>query len=95
MSFRFYSNMVSEASKKFAAGAFITGLMLIGFGILIIVMKDIFAMLAAGIFFIAGIGCAWTAVKVYFGQRRFSRMAEDEPTTGRENVRIHQEHIDV
>jgi hypothetical protein len=87
MSFRFYSNLVSQASKNIAGGIFTLGLFLIGVAFLIFVLKDLFAFLAAGIFFIAGLGCAGTAIKIFFAQRRFEKQNR-EPEVYRENVRI-------
>ena len=89
MSFRFYSNTVSQASRAFAGGAFITGLLLMGFGTIILALPEIFAFLAAAVFFIAGFGCTVTAVKIFLAQRRFNNMASDDSQEHRENVRIH------
>jgi len=93
MSFRFYSNAVSQASRNFAAGLFITGLLLIGFGFLVYVLKDLFAILFAAVFCIAGVGCGITALKIFLFQRRIDQADPSEPY--RENVRIHiEEHRD-
>ena len=93
MAFRFYSNMLSQASKNFAAGMFITGLMLIGFGFLIFVLRDLFAILAAVIFFIAGIGCGVTAVKVLWGLHKMNK--RNDVTGYRRNVDIRVEDEDI
>ncbi len=90
MGFGFYSNMVSQASRGVAKGMFITGLLLVGFGVLILAMPAVFALLAAMAFFIAGVGCAWTAVRIYLAQRHIDRMMQ-EPDDGRINVRIHHD----
>lgn len=90
MSFRFYSNMVSQASKNVATGIFTVGLLLIGFGVLIIAFSDIFAILAAAVFFFVGLGCAVTAVKIYWAQRKFDKRVNDSQPY-RENVQIHIE----
>jgi tellurite resistance protein TehA-like permease len=93
MSFRFYSNAVSQASRNFAAGLFIVGLLLIGFGFLVYVLKDLFAILFAAVFCIAGVGCGITALKIFLFQRKLDQANLDEPY--RENVRIHlKEHRD-
>ena len=93
MSFRFYTNAVSQASRNFAAGLFIVGLLLIGFGFLVYILKELFALLAAGVFVIAGLGCGITALKIYLFQRRIDQSAPNDPH--RENVRIHiEEHRD-
>ena len=90
MNFRFYANAISQASRKVASGIFIVGLVLIGFGGIILALPEIFAFLAAAVFFIVGIGCAITAVKIFWAQRRFNKMTDDSHPY-RENVDIHSE----
>ena len=93
MSFRFYSNAVSQASRNFASGLFIVGLLLIGFGFLVYILRELFAILFAAVFVIAGAGCGITALKIYLFQRRIDRSNPGDPY--RENVRIHvEEHHD-
>ena len=89
MSFRFYTNAISQASRNFAAGLFITGLLLIGFGFLVYILRDLFAVLASIVFFVAGVGCGITAFKIFLMQRRLDRKNPAEPY--RENVQIHIE----
>ncbi len=91
MSFRLYRNMVSQASRNFAAGLFVVGLMLVGFGFLVYVLRDLFAVLAAIVFFVAGIGCAITAVKIFWAQHKLDKATSDESGPYRKNVRIHKE----
>jgi hypothetical protein len=92
MSFRFYTNVISQASRNFAAGLFITGLLLIGFGFLIYVLRELFAILFAILFCVAGIGCGMTAIKIFLAQRKVDKMDSDEGMTDyRRNVRIHSE----
>ena len=89
MRFRFYTNTVSQASRAFAAGTFITGLLLLGFGTIIVALPKIFAYLFGGVFFIAGLGCMLTAVKIFIAQRKLNKMtSEENPAEYRENVRI-------
>ena len=95
MSFRFYSNAVSQASRTVAAGTFVIGLLLIGFGTIIVALPEIFAYLFGGVFVFAGIGCAITAVKILLAQRRFDKMASDNSQDHRENVRIHTDEQDA
>ena len=91
MSFRFYSNAISQASRNFAAGLFIVGLLLIGFGFLVYILRDLFAILFAVVFCIAGVGCGITAFKIFLFQRKLDRVDQSEPY--RDNVRIHiEEH---
>ncbi len=94
MSFRFYTNAISQASRNFAAGLFITGLLLIGFGFLVYILRDLFAVLAAIVFFVAGIGCGITAVKIFWAQRKLDKINSSDPQGYRENVQIHIEHHD-
>jgi hypothetical protein len=89
MSFRFYTNAVSQASRTVAAGTFVIGLLLIGFGTIIVALPEIFAYLFGGVFVFAGIGCGITAVKIFLAQRRLNNMASDDSQEHRENVRIH------
>jgi len=96
MSFRFYSNMMSQASHNFAKGLFVTGLLLIGFGFLVFVLRDLFAFLAAGLFIFAGAGCGATAIKIWFSQRRIDKAMRHGEQEYRDNVRIHiKEPYDV
>ncbi|MBL7153853.1 MAG: hypothetical protein ISS79_09055 [Phycisphaerae bacterium] len=94
MSFRFYTNAVSQASRAFAAGTFITGLLLIGFGTIILALPKIFAYLFAAVFFFAGIGCAITAVKIFLALRKLNNIASDNSQDHRVNVRIHADEQD-
>ena len=89
--FRFYTNAISQASKGIAKGILTTGLGLVGFGILILVLPALFALLAAAVFFIVGAGCVWTAVKIFLTQRQINKMNSGDSEVYRENVRIHIE----
>jgi hypothetical protein len=91
MSFRFYTNAVSQASRRFAAGAFIVGLLLMSFAAIILALPAIFAFLAALVLFIGGIGCAITAVKIFLAQRNLDKMQSDDSQGYRKNVHIHGE----
>jgi membrane protein implicated in regulation of membrane protease activity len=91
MNFRFYTNAISQASKRVAAGIFTVGLMLIGFGVIIIALPEIFAFLAAAVFFFVGLGCAITAVKIFLAQRKFDKINNDDSQSYRGNVHIHIE----
>lgn len=96
MSFRFYSNAVSKASRAFAAGTFIMGLLLIGFGFMIYLLPELFATLFAVVFCISGVGCGITAVKIFLAQKKFDDMNSDDSKDYRRNVQIHgEEHYDA
>lgn len=91
MPFRFYSNMLSQASRSLASGILVVGLLLIGFGTLILALPELFAFLAAAVFFVAGAGCAIVAIKIFWMQRRLDRFAssDKDEDAHRINVRIH------
>lgn len=90
MALRFYTNMLSHASRTVASSVLVVGLLLIGFGMLIAALPELFAYLAAAVFFVAGIGCAIFAVKIFWMQRRLNRFAaQNEQDVHRRNVRIH------
>ena len=88
MVFRYYSNFVSHASKSFAIGTFIIALLLIGFGVVILAFPEVFAFLAAFLFFVMGIGCVGTAIKIYMMHRRLGGMDSNDLNSYRKNVRI-------
>jgi len=94
MIFRFYTSTISRASRTFAAGMFVVGLLLIGFGLLIYVLPRLFATLAAIVFFVAGAGCAATAVRIFLAQRQLDKATRDETELYRDNVRIHIDDMD-
>ena len=89
MVFRVYSNAVSQATRGIATGILVVGLLLVGFGMLILAMPEVFAFLAACIFFMAGSGCALTAVEIYLAQRSMHQADAQDGTGYRSNVRIH------
>jgi len=95
MPFRFYTNILSQASRSVASGIMVVGLLLIGFGVIIVALPEFFAYLAALVFFIAGVGCAATALKIFWAQRQIDRLNADDLDVYRKNVRIHTgEHYD-
>jgi hypothetical protein len=95
MPFRFYTNVLSQASRSVASGIMVVGLLLIGFGVVIIALPQLFAYLAAMVFFVAGLGCAGTAIKIFWTQRRIDRLNADDLDVYRKNVRIHTgDHFD-
>jgi len=84
--------MLSQASRTLAASILMVGLLLIGFGMLIMALPELFAFLAAAVFFIAGVACAITALKIFWAQRRFNKqMSHDHDDAYRENVVIHRD----
>jgi len=94
MVFRTYSNTISQASKAMAKGVFVVGLLLIGFGMLILALPEVFVFLAAGVFFFFGLGCIVTAIKITWAQRALHQAMQSPPDEPfRENVRVHQTNI--
>jgi hypothetical protein len=94
MVFRTYTQTLTQASKAMAKGVFVVGLLLIGFGMLIVALPEVFVFLAAGVFFLFGFGCVVTAVKIYWAQRSLQRSMHASPEEPfRENVRVHQTQI--
>ena len=87
--FRYYTNMVSQASRTAAAGIFSVGLLLIGFGFLIYLLPKFFATLAAIVFVAAGSACSATALKIFLAQRKLNKFASDASDAYRKKVRIH------
>ena len=94
MNFRLYTNAISQASRGVAAGIFIVGLVLIGFGFMIYLLPKFFATLAAIVFFVAGLGCGITAVKIFLALRRLDKINSDDSQVYRKNVQIHTEDGD-
>ena len=96
MVMRFYSSAVSQASRTVASAIMVVGFLLVGFGVLIFALPKLFAFLAAVMFFVAGIGCFGTAVKIFWAQHHIDQYSEESPQVYRQNVRIHSEqHDDV
>jgi len=95
MSFRFYTNGISQVSRAAAAGIFILGLLLVGFALLIYALPKFFATLAAIVFFVTGLGCGITAVKIFLAQRKLDKLGSDDSDAYRKNVQIHiEEHYE-
>lgn len=89
MSFRFYSNMLSQASRSVASGILVVGLLLIGFGTLILALPELFAFLAAAVFFFTGAGCAIVAIKIFWAQRRLDRFVSSNDGSDATRINVH------
>lgn len=87
--FRFFvqGNPLSEAAKSLAKGSLVLGLFLIGIGLLVFILRDIFAFIAAAVFFIAGFSAIGYAVRLFVLQRKMKK----SDGVYRENVEIHYE----
>ncbi len=89
--FRFFmQDGVSRATKGIAKGSFFFGLVLIGFGMLVFVLRDIFALLAAAIFFVSGFSAICYGCKLFWAARKFNHASGENAY--RENVQIHEHH---
>ncbi len=95
MAFRFYSNQLSQATRGVAGWIFMAGLFLVGFGLLVILLQDVFVFIAAGMFFLFGFSVMVYAVKLYLAARRMGKSVGDEGAEAyRENVKGRIEHRD-
>jgi protein-S-isoprenylcysteine O-methyltransferase Ste14 len=80
--------MISQTSRAFAAGVFIVGLVLMGFGFMIFLLPRFFATLAALVFFVAGLVCAATSTRIFMAQRKLDQMSNEDSAAYRSNVRV-------
>ncbi len=82
----FFSNTsFRQTGRVLAGGALATGLLLIGFGLLVFILRDLFAFLAAAVFIAAGFSAIGYAVRMYW----LTRQIEKDRRASRENVQIH------
>lgn len=79
---------MSQASRTLAAGVFIVGLVLVGFGFMIFLLPRFFATLAAIVFCVTGIGCAITSIKMFIAQHKLDQMQQDDSVAYRRNVQV-------
>ncbi|MBN1786787.1 MAG: hypothetical protein JW806_00145 [Sedimentisphaerales bacterium] len=91
MLFNFYSNSFNEISKTYAKGLLIIGLLLIGFGILVWIFKEILAGVAAAIFFVVGFLCCFNAVRIFLGTIHAGQEQSNDCRSDNVRVRIEQE----
>ncbi len=91
--FRFFFSQdpFSRVTKGLAKGSLFTGLFLIGFGMLVFILRDIFAFLAAAIFFMAGFSAIGYAIRLYLAMRKLRGPEQKGKNAHRENVQIHVE----
>jgi predicted lipid-binding transport protein (Tim44 family) len=96
MLFRYYTNAVSQATKAVAKGILLAGLVLVGLGVLILALPELFAALVAALLIVAGLGCVVTAGRIFFQNRRMERQDPNGRDAYRKNVQIHiEEHHDM
>jgi hypothetical protein len=90
----FFSNQMSQATKGLAKGCLLAGLFLIGFGMLVFILRDLFALLAAGVFFLAGFSSIIYGIKLFAAARKMNKGTSGPHEGYRENVQIHiEEHF--
>lgn len=83
--FFFLRDPFRQAGRSLAIGALVTGLFLIGFGLLVFILRDLFAFLAAAVFFAAGFSAIGYAARLYWLTRQMDRGQK----AYRKNVEIH------
>jgi hypothetical protein len=82
----FFSRPVEQqVGRTLVRGSLFGGLLLIGFGMLVFILRDVFAFLAAAVFFIAGFSAIGYAIRTWILLFKMNHSGRD----GRENVRIH------
>ena len=74
-----------------AKGSLLIGLFLIGFGMLVFILRDIFALLAATVFFLAGFSAIGYAIKLFIAIHRTNKNHSHPQNAYRKNVQIHIE----
>ena len=95
MFFRYYTDAISRATRGLAKGILIVGFLLVGFGVLVLALPEVFAAIVAAIFVIAGAGCIFTAAKIFWQGTKLSGPKGRDSQAYRENVQIHiEEHYD-
>ena len=73
--FRFFvrGNPLSEATRGLAKGSLLAGLFLIGFGMLVFILRDVFAFIAAAVFFLAGFSAIGYALRLFVLQYKMKK----------------------
>lgn len=80
-------NPFRQATQGLAKGSLIAGLFLIGFGMLVFVLRDLFAFIAAAIFFMAGFSAIGYAIRLFILQWKMRK----DKAVYREGVEVHFE----
>ncbi|MGD0785352.1 MAG: hypothetical protein ABR969_06025 [Sedimentisphaerales bacterium] len=88
MFFKLYSDSFNQISKGYAKGLFVVGLLLIGFGTLVWLFKEVLALIAAAIFVFIGAVCCFNAVRIFFGTWKSGKSPDDGRS---DNIKIHIE----
>lgn len=85
--FRFFFSqpVSSQISNTLIKGSLVTGLLLISFGLLVFILRDLFAFLAAAVFFMLGFSAIAYAIRMWVAKLKMDRSNNG----GRDNVSIH------
>ena len=86
----FQGNPFRQATKGMAKWALITGLILIGLGMLVWVLKEIFAIIAMILFFMAGFSAIGWSIRLFILQWKMRK----DNSVYREGVEVHFEDSD-
>ena len=80
-------NPFRQATQGLAKVSLLAGLFLIGFGMLVFVLRDLFAFIAAAIFFMAGFSAIGYAIRLFILQWKMRK----DKSVYREGVEVHFE----
>lgn len=89
MFFKLYSNSFNQFSKGYAKGLFVIGLLLIGFGTLVWILKEVLAVIAAAIFIIVGCICCFNAIRIFISTIKTNK--DNDGRSGNVKIRIEQD----
>jgi hypothetical protein len=78
--FIFQGDPLRRATKSMAKGSLFGGLILIGLGLLVWVLKEIFAIIAMIIFFMAGFSAIGYSIRLFIAQYRMKKRGDTYPT---------------
>ncbi|MBN1817868.1 MAG: hypothetical protein JW828_10945 [Sedimentisphaerales bacterium] len=98
MVFRLYTKQISQATRGLAAGIFIVGMLLIGFAMLIFALPELFAYLAAGVFFFIGLVTLGYALRLFIAASSMDRHAQtmsDMPADEAEDPLVRRKKIEI
>ena len=84
----FQGNPFRQATRGMAKGALITGLILIGLGMLVWVLKEIFTIIAMILFFMAGFSAIGWSIRLFILQWKMRK----DKSVYREGVEVHFEN---
>ena len=87
----FQGNPFRQATMGLAKGALFAGLLLIGLGFLVWVLKEVFAIIVMIFFFMAGFSAIGYAIRLFILQYKMKGTESDY----RKNVQIHYEDENI